>query len=147
MIYTDGVHLVGDSLDELHSFTEKMGLNRCYYHGVRKGHPHYDLINKNRKPVYDKQGVEMRKKVVCNGAQVVDGRKILVISKSLNKNNMDLNKIAKEAIAKYPERVIEYKAGKTALIGLFVGEAMKISKGKADAKELNRTVIELLQEV
>ena len=33
-----------------------------------------------------------------------------------------------------PEKVIEYKKGKKGLIGLFVGEVKKISKGKADPK-------------
>jgi len=39
-----------------------------------------------------------------------------------------------EAIAKYPEKVIEYKNGKVSLLGLFMGEVMKLSKGKADPK-------------
>ena len=33
-----------------------------------------------------------------------------------------------------PEKVAEYKKGKKGLIGLFVGEVKKISKGKADPK-------------
>ncbi len=39
-----------------------------------------------------------------------------------------------EVIAKMPDKVIEYKKGKKGLIGLFVGEVKKISKGKADPK-------------
>ncbi len=39
-----------------------------------------------------------------------------------------------EAIAKYPEKVTEYKNGKVSLLGLFMGEVMKLSKGKADPK-------------
>jgi hypothetical protein len=46
MIYTDGVHMVADSLAELHAFASSIGLKRIYFHGVRKGHPHYDLTNK-----------------------------------------------------------------------------------------------------
>lgn len=43
MIFTDGVHLVSDtSLDELHAFAERLGLSRRRFHGLRKGHPHYD---------------------------------------------------------------------------------------------------------
>lgn len=45
MIYTDGVHMVADSLIELHDFANKIGLKRHYFHGVRKKHPHYDLTN------------------------------------------------------------------------------------------------------
>jgi aspartyl-tRNA(Asn)/glutamyl-tRNA(Gln) amidotransferase subunit B len=43
-----------------------------------------------------------------------------------------------EAIKKYPEKVLEYKAGKKGLIGLFMGEVMKLSKGKADPKLANK---------
>ena len=42
------------------------------------------------------------------------------------------------AIAKYPEKVLEYKNGKKGLIGLFMGEVMKLSKGKADPKFCNQ---------
>ncbi len=39
-----------------------------------------------------------------------------------------------EAIAAMPDKVTEYKKGKKGLIGLFVGEVKKRSKGKADPK-------------
>jgi len=44
MILTDGVHVVStDSSEELHNFASSIGLKRCWYEGVRRGHPHYDL--------------------------------------------------------------------------------------------------------
>ena len=45
-----------------------------------------------------------------------------------------LTEFVKQAIAKYPEKVVEYKNGKVSLLGLFMGEVMKLSKGKADPK-------------
>ncbi len=45
-----------------------------------------------------------------------------------------LTEFVKQAIAKYPEKVVEYKNGKASLLGLFMGEVMKLSKGKADPK-------------
>jgi len=44
----------------------------------------------------------------------------------------------KQAIAKYPDKVAEYKEGKKGLIGLFMGEVMKLSKGQADPKLANQ---------
>jgi aspartyl-tRNA(Asn)/glutamyl-tRNA(Gln) amidotransferase subunit B len=41
------------------------------------------------------------------------------------------------ALSKFPEKVAEYKSGKVGLIGLFMGEVMKLSKGKADPKIAN----------
>ena len=43
-----------------------------------------------------------------------------------------------QAIDKYPEKVAEYKGGKKGLIGLFMGEVMKLSKGQADPKLANQ---------
>ena len=43
-----------------------------------------------------------------------------------------------QAIAKYPEKVAQYKGGKKGLIGLFMGEVMKLSKGQADPKLANQ---------
>jgi aspartyl-tRNA(Asn)/glutamyl-tRNA(Gln) amidotransferase subunit B len=42
--------------------------------------------------------------------------------------------VVKEVVAKYPEKVAEYRGGKVGLLGMFMGEVMKASKGKADPK-------------
>ncbi len=51
----------------------------------------------------------------------------------------------KEAIAKYPQKVEEYKNGNKGLIGLFMGEVMKLSQRKADPKAANKILRELLE--
>jgi aspartyl-tRNA(Asn)/glutamyl-tRNA(Gln) amidotransferase subunit B len=43
-------------------------------------------------------------------------------------------------IEKYPDKVKEYQSGKKGLIGLFIGEVMKLSKGKADPKLTNELI-------
>lgn len=45
-----------------------------------------------------------------------------------------------QVINKYPQKVHEYKSGKKGLLGLFVGEVMKLSKGKADPKLTNQLI-------
>lgn len=63
----------------------------------------------------------------------------------LQESNTDsLAEYAKQAIAKYPDKVIEYKNGKVGLLGLFMGEVMKLSKGKADPKITNDLVKKML---
>jgi aspartyl-tRNA(Asn)/glutamyl-tRNA(Gln) amidotransferase subunit B len=65
----------------------------------------------------------------------------------LQESNTDsLLPFIQEALAKYPEKVTEYKAGKVSLIGLFMGEVMKLSKGKADPKVANELVKKALDE-
>ena len=50
-----------------------------------------------------------------------------------------------EALEKMPDKVREYKSGKKGLIGLFVGEVKKISKGKADPKRTSELLLESLE--
>ena len=57
-----------------------------------------------------------------------------------------IDAVVKEALSKYPDKIEEYKAGKKGLLGLFIGEAMKLSKGKADPKALNKAVTEALDQ-
>lgn len=52
----------------------------------------------------------------------------------------------REAVGKYPAKVAEYKSGKTGLLGMFMGEVMKLSKGKADPKLANELLKKVLDE-
>lgn len=56
----------------------------------------------------------------------------------------ELLKYIDQAVAMYPDKVIEYNKGKKGVLGLFMGEVMKISKGKIDPKTANKLVIEKL---
>jgi len=49
-----------------------------------------------------------------------------------------------EVLSRMPDKVAEYKKGKKGLIGLFVGEVKKLSKGKADPKITNDLLVEKL---
>ena len=62
-----------------------------------------------------------------------------------NSNSNELQSLINEALSKFPEKITEYKNGKVGLLGLFVGEVMKLSKGKADPKLLNQLVKETLE--
>ena len=46
----------------------------------------------------------------------------------------EIEKWIEEVLSNHPEKVAEYRKGKKGLLGLFVGEVKKISKGKADPK-------------
>lgn len=50
-----------------------------------------------------------------------------------------------EVLAKYEAQVEAYKKGKKGVLGLFVGEVMKLAKGKADAKKVNELILEKLK--
>jgi aspartyl-tRNA(Asn)/glutamyl-tRNA(Gln) amidotransferase subunit B len=49
-----------------------------------------------------------------------------------------------EVVAAMPEKVAEYKKGKKGLIGLFVGEVKKKSKGKADPQQTTELIKKML---
>ena len=57
----------------------------------------------------------------------------------------DIETWVDEVLAKLPDKVSEYKKGKKGLIGLFVGEIKKASKGKADPKIATQLLEEKLK--
>jgi aspartyl-tRNA(Asn)/glutamyl-tRNA(Gln) amidotransferase subunit B len=57
----------------------------------------------------------------------------------------DIEVWVNEVLAKMPEKVAEYKKGKKGLMGLFVGEIKKASKGKADPKIATQLLEEKLK--
>ncbi len=77
------------------------------------------------------------------------GKEPLQIATDLNLlQSSDTDEVAlwvQQALAKMPDKVEEYKKGKKGLIGLFVGEVKKISKGKADPKLTNQLLLEKLK--
>ncbi len=50
-----------------------------------------------------------------------------------------------EVLAKFEPQVQAYKSGKKGVLGLFVGEVMKLAKGKADAKKISDLIINKLK--
>lgn len=57
-----------------------------------------------------------------------------------------IKEIAAEVLAENPEQVLTYRQGKTTLIGWFVGQVMRKSRGKADPQLARQVLEELLAE-
>ncbi len=51
----------------------------------------------------------------------------------------------REAMQRYPDKVEAYRKGNKGLLGLFMGEVMKATKGKADPRQANAVVRDLLE--
>jgi aspartyl-tRNA(Asn)/glutamyl-tRNA(Gln) amidotransferase subunit B len=60
-------------------------------------------------------------------------------------NSSEIESWVMQALAKMPDKVQEYRRGKKGLIGLFVGEVKKLSKGKADPKLTTQLLEEKLK--
>jgi aspartyl-tRNA(Asn)/glutamyl-tRNA(Gln) amidotransferase subunit B len=77
------------------------------------------------------------------------GREPLDIAVSLNvlqsSDTSEINRWIEQALEGMPDKVVEYKKGKKGLIGLFVGEVKKLSKGKADPKLTNQLLLQKLE--
>ncbi|MDN3585639.1 Asp-tRNA(Asn)/Glu-tRNA(Gln) amidotransferase subunit GatB [Pedobacter aquatilis] len=63
----------------------------------------------------------------------------------ISENSDELSGFIDEVLQKYPAQVDAYKKGKKGVLGLFVGDVMKLAKGKADAKKLNELILEKLK--
>ena len=61
-------------------------------------------------------------------------------------NASDIHAWVDAVINNMPDKVQEFRKGKKGLIGLFVGEVKKLSKGKADPKITNDILLEKLNQ-
>jgi aspartyl-tRNA(Asn)/glutamyl-tRNA(Gln) amidotransferase subunit B len=53
--------------------------------------------------------------------------------------------VVRELLARHPEEVAAYRGGKSKLMGFFVGEAMKATRGQADPKKVNAILKKMLE--
>ena len=75
------------------------------------------------------------KMLTCNDT----AEKIAIDNNWIQESDSDaLKNYIKLTIDKYPEKAKDYKEGKKELIGLFMGEVMKLSSGQADPKLANQ---------
>ena len=65
----------------------------------------------------------------------------------LSESSSDVDEWIASVLNKHPQKVTEFKKGKKGLIGFFVGEAMKMAKGKADAKVITEKFTEKLKQI
>ena len=83
---------------------------------------------------------ELIKNKDCSALEIAGRLNLLQIS-----DTDEVRAWVEQALKAMPEKVNEYKKGKKGLIGLFVGEVKKISKGKADPKITNQLLLEKLE--
>lgn len=71
----------------------------------------------------------------------------IAIQKNLiqDANESEINNWVQQVLNNMPDKVSEYRKGKKGLIGLFVGEVKKVSKGKADPKLTNEILLQKLK--
>jgi hypothetical protein len=72
MIFTDGIHLVADNIDELHSFAQSLGLKKEWFQNNLR-HPHYDLTTQRA-----------RKRAIKAGARVIGNKELLLKAKKMS---------------------------------------------------------------
>jgi aspartyl-tRNA(Asn)/glutamyl-tRNA(Gln) amidotransferase subunit B len=77
-------------------------------------------------------------------------KSILAIATELNllqqRNEDVLEDWARQVLSANPDKVVAYKKGKKALLGMFAGEVKKLSKGKADMQATQQLLSKLLSE-
>ena len=107
-----------------------------------------DKLPIDRKKIITLLSFVDKKKISISSAQQIIFPNLLnsdlEVIEIIEKNNLffendsiDLQEIIFKVLEKYPQKVIEYNEGKIGLIGLFMGEIMKITKGKIDPKKIN----------
>lgn len=81
---------------------------------------------------------------VCKGQkpqEIIESRGLKQVS-----DDGELESILKKIIEENPKPVEDFKSGNERVLGFFVGQAMKVTKGQANPSKLNELVIKLLKE-
>lgn len=63
----------------------------------------------------------------------------------IEEDSDEISSYISQVLANFEPQVQAYKGGKKGVLGLFVGEVMKLAKGKADAKKISDLIIEKLK--
>lgn len=63
----------------------------------------------------------------------------------IKNDNAELSSFIEKAIDRFPDKVKEYHNGKKGVLGLFMGELMKLSNGKIDPQNANKLLIEKIE--
>jgi aspartyl-tRNA(Asn)/glutamyl-tRNA(Gln) amidotransferase subunit B len=80
---------------------------------------------------------------VCGGeapSKIIDDRGLVQVS-----DDTELEKIITEIIKNNPKPVEDYKSGSEKVLGFFVGQVMKETKGQANPSKVNELVVKLLK--
>jgi hypothetical protein len=75
MVYTDGIHVIADELEELHKFARNIGLKRQWFQDNPR-HPHYDITSSKK-----------LERALCNGATFLTPKEFL---KKIQRRNCQL---------------------------------------------------------
>jgi aspartyl-tRNA(Asn)/glutamyl-tRNA(Gln) amidotransferase subunit B len=73
--------------------------------------------------------------------QIITNKGVVQIS-----DPREIEEVAREILAKFPNEVVKYKSGKKNLFGFFVGEVMKATKGQANPKIASEILQKLLSQ-
>src|SRR5207245_11762944 len=90
-----------------------------------------------------KQGKDVLVEMFSTGksaAAIVEERGLVQVS-----DTREIDRVIDEVIAANPNQLEQYRAGKETLFGFFVGQVMKLSKGKANPKVVNERLREKLK--
>jgi aspartyl-tRNA(Asn)/glutamyl-tRNA(Gln) amidotransferase subunit B len=99
------------------------------------------LINEEK--ISGKQGKEVLVEMFSTGksaAAIIEERGLTQVS-----DTGEIDSIIEQVVAANPQQLTQYRAGKEALFGFFVGQVMKASKGKANPKVVNERLKGKLQ--
>src|SRR2546423_1919912 len=90
-----------------------------------------------------KQGKDVLVEMFATGksaSAIVEERGLVQVS-----DTGEIDRVIDEVVAANPNQLEQYRSGKEALFGFFVGQVMKASKGKANPKVVNERLREKLK--
>lgn len=72
---------------------------------------------------------------------------VIELNLSIDKDNTQLEEYVDSVLTIFADKVKQYHTGKKGVLGLFMGEIMKISKGKIDPKQANKILLDKIEKL
>ncbi|WWC71303.1 aspartyl/glutamyl-tRNA(Asn/Gln) amidotransferase, B subunit [Kwoniella pini CBS 10737] len=94
-------------------------------------------------------GKQIIKHLIFNDSSISLNQVLNELSIELNdniSNKLDISEICQQAIKNQSKSVNDYKKGNEKVLMRLVGEVMKLSKGRADAKQVKEILVDLLKD-
>lgn len=101
-----------------------------------------DLLNHiSDKHISDKLGKDILQQLFLSDQDVA----ALITASGYQPQQIDLEQIKTELTAKFPEQIAQYQAGDHKIIGFLMGQAMKLTGGQADPKDIHAFLVQVFK--
>lgn len=91
--------------------------------------------------ISDKMGKELLQQLFTSDAEISS----LVATTDYQPQNVDFETLKTQLLTQFPQQIAQYQAGDQKILSFLIGQAMKLTQGKADPKEMHAFLMQVFR--